>query len=295
MYSQYHAALSAAIARGACELWSQNIRLSMRLLRQITADAVTGSILSWVDFSQPHRSFWVLKDSCPYSALRSYSDNRLAAFAALCLPIHHFDFLFAFSCALHSTCCHQLTQNNHQDSFLVIGFYPLTALTLWLNWSMDAIKAIIYVGSSQFAASSQPILLARAKTSGILGGEFERHGWPDLPTLSSADSQQCCAIETSFDPKAERWKNWWDDSFATYLSQRNTRKFDRSQIGKRLSFNRHAAAASKKCQNYQLDQRKARQLQLARPKQTLMRFAAKSKNAGFFQRWLINDDWLLAW
>jgi hypothetical protein len=43
-------------------------------------------------------------------------------------------------------------------------------------------------------------------------------------------------------------------------------------------------AGSKKCQNYQLDQRKASQFQLVRPKQTLMRFAAKSKNAGFFQR-----------
>jgi hypothetical protein len=75
----------------------------------------------------------VLKDSYPYSALRSCSDSRLAAFAALCLPIHHFDFLFAFSCALHSTCCHHPTQNNHQNGFLIIGVCPLAALSLWFD------------------------------------------------------------------------------------------------------------------------------------------------------------------
>ena len=127
MYSQYQAALSATIARGACDLWRQNIRLSMRRLRKITADAVTGSILSWVGFSLPHRPFRTPKDSCPYFALRSCSDSRLAACAALCLPIHHFDFLFAFSCALHSTCCHHPTKKNHQEGFLIIGVCPLAA------------------------------------------------------------------------------------------------------------------------------------------------------------------------
>ena len=143
MYSQYHAALSAAITRGACELWCQNIRLSMRLLRQITDDTITIFILSRVDFLQLHRFFRALKDSCPYSALRSCSDSRLAAFAALSLPIHHFDFLFAFSCALHSTCCHHPTKKNHQDGFLIIGVCPLVALSLWFDWSMNYIKAIL--------------------------------------------------------------------------------------------------------------------------------------------------------
>ena len=143
MYPQYHAALSAAITRSACELWCQNIRLSMRLLRQITDDTITIFILSRVDFLQLHRFFWALKDSCPYSALRSCSDSRLATFAALSLSIHHFDFLFAFSCALHSTCCHHPTENNYQNGFLIIGVCPLAALSLWFDWSMDYIKAII--------------------------------------------------------------------------------------------------------------------------------------------------------
>ena len=54
-----------------------------------------------------------------------------------------FDFLFAFSCAFHSTCCHQLTKKNHQDGFLIIGVCPLAALSLWFDWSMDYIKAIM--------------------------------------------------------------------------------------------------------------------------------------------------------
>jgi len=51
--------------------------------------------------------------------------------------------LFAFSCAFHSTCCHQLTKKNHQDGFLIIGVCPLAALSLWFNLSMDYIKAIM--------------------------------------------------------------------------------------------------------------------------------------------------------
>ena len=92
-------------------------------------------------FLQLHRSFRALKDSCPYSALRSCSDSRLAAFAAPCLPIYYFDFLFKFSSALHSTCCHHLTQNNHQNGVLIISVCPLAALSLWFDWSMDVTKA----------------------------------------------------------------------------------------------------------------------------------------------------------
>ena len=186
MYSQNHAALSATIARGACELWCQNIRLSMRLLCPITVRAMSSAISRKVDF-------------------------------------------------------------------LVIGVFPLPALSLWFDWSMDAIKAIMIGKHHNLWAASKSILPANAKTDSISGDKFERHGWPDLPALSSADSYQCCAIKTSFDSKAKRWKNWWNGSFAPCLSQRNTRKIDRSRIGKRLSFNWRAAAASKNCQIYQLD------------------------------------------
>ena len=96
-------------------------------------------------------------------------------------------------------------------------------------------------------------LLASAKTDSDSGDEFEQYGWPGLPAMPSVDSCQCCAIKTSFDSKTKRRKNRWDGSFTPYLSQRNTCKFDRSRIGKRLSFNWRAAAASKNCQIYQLD------------------------------------------
>ena len=72
--------------------------------------------------------------------------------------------------------------------------------------------------ASWLVEASEPILPASAKTDSISGDEFKRHGWPNLPALSPFHSCQCCAIKTSFNSKTKRRKNWWDDSFAPYLS-----------------------------------------------------------------------------